>query len=116
MPHRPAGSSLVPGDIGARVVVRHRLHDHAHTALASDVIGELIEYADDTLVVRPQRSPDSPVRLPWADVVAAKRIPKRRVTRRDVRRVEAAAAGGWVADETAWVSTPGGWLLRATGG
>jgi len=107
-------SSLSSADLGARVIIRYRLHDG--TSRASDVIGELVDFRDDVAVVRPQRSPEDLLHVSWADVLAAKRIPKRRVTRREVRRVEAAAAGGWVADETGWVGPPGGWLLRAAAG
>ena len=47
------------------------------------------------------------------DIIVIKEIPERTVTRRDVRDLEAAAAGGWVALEAEWL---GGWLLRASGG
>jgi GNAT superfamily N-acetyltransferase len=53
------------------------------------------------------------VEVAESDVLAAKVIPPRTVTRRAVRELEAAAAGGWRGTDTERI---GGWLLRAAGG
>ncbi len=57
---------LQQGDLGARVVVRHRLAD----GRATDVIGALVALDDTVLTVRPATGPD--VRVPLADVVASR--------------------------------------------
>jgi N-acetylglutamate synthase len=102
--------TLRPSDVGRRVVVRHRI-DPAEGADATDVLGELTAWAGGVLVVR-TRSGDS-VEVPEKDVIAAKVIPPRPVPRRDVRDLEAAAAGAWQAPDTELL---GRWLLRAAGG
>jgi N-acetylglutamate synthase len=99
---------ITPSDIGRRVVIRYRLPDRGR---ATDVLGRLEEWEDGTLSVR--RADGGTVAVRAADVVAAKVVPPRPVIRRDVRALEAAAAGGWQALETAHI---GGWLLRAAGG
>jgi N-acetylglutamate synthase len=99
---------ITPADIGRRVVVRYRL---PYSQLATDVLGRLEEWDDGVLSVR--RSDSTIVPVPMADVVAAKVVPARPVVRRDVRALEAAAAHGWQALDTARI---GGWLLRAAGG
>lgn len=95
-------------DVGRRVVVRYRLPD---AGIATDVLGRLDDWTDDRLQVR--RSDGELVTVRVADVVAAKPVPPRPVVRREVRALEAAAARGWQALETAQL---GGWLLRAAGG
>jgi ribosomal protein S18 acetylase RimI-like enzyme len=94
--------------VGRRVVVRYRL---PADDLATDVLGRLVDRHAGVLRIR--RADDSVVDVPLADVVAAKPVPERRVTRREVRALEAAAAKGWRAPDTAQL---GGWLLRAAGG
>jgi ribosomal protein S18 acetylase RimI-like enzyme len=94
--------------VGRRVVVRYRLADGD---LATDVLGRLVGRHADTL--RIERADGSVVDVRLADVVAAKPVPARSVARRDVRALEAAAAMGWRALETAQL---GGWLLRAAAG
>jgi N-acetylglutamate synthase len=99
---------ITPADVGRRVVVRYRLPAEGR---ATDVLGLLDAWSDGVLSVR--RSNGSTVQVNAVDVVAAKPVPSRPVTRREVRALEAAAAHGWRALETAWF---GGWLLRAAGG
>ena len=99
---------ITPSDIGRRVVVRYRLPDRGR---ATDVLGRLETWEHGTLSVR--RADGGTVAVRAADVVAAKVVPSRPVIRREVRALEAAAAGAWQALETAHV---GGWLLRAAGG
>lgn len=111
-PVRPGDDSGVdrigPSDMGRRVVVRYHLRDED---VATDVLGDLAAWADGILRIR--RDDGRVVDVPQVDVVAAKRVPRRPVARRDVRALEAAAALGWQALETAQL---GGWLLRASGG
>ena len=99
---------ITPADIGRRVVVRYRLPD---SELATDVLGHLEGWHDGALSVR--RPDGAIVPVPMADIVAAKVVPPGPVVRRDVRALEAAAAHGWQALDTARI---GGWLLRAAGG
>ena len=82
--------------VGRRVVVRYRL---SAGDKATDVLGRLVDRHAGALQIR--RADDSFVDVPLADVVAAKPVPERRVTRRDVRALEAAAAKGWRAPDTA---------------
>jgi N-acetylglutamate synthase len=100
---------ITPADIGRRVVVRYRL---PNSDLATDVLGRLEEWDDDG-VLSVRRSDGVMVPVPMADVVVAKVVPARPVVRRDVRALEAAAARGWQALDTARI---GGWLVRAAGG
>lgn len=102
---------LHPSDVGRRVVVRHRIDPRDGGATATDVVGELIEWSGGRLTVRTKAG--HAVEVPERDIIAAKVIPPRTVTRREVRDLEAAAAAGWRAPDTELL---GGWLLRAAGG
>jgi N-acetylglutamate synthase len=102
---------LTPADVGRRVVIRHRIDPPVGTAAATDVLGELVEWAGGRLVVRTKAG--DTVSVPEGDVIVAKVIPRRTVTRREVRDLEAAAAAGWRGSE---VAALGGWLLRAAAG
>lgn len=111
----PAGSKngrrtqrLGPSDVGRRVVVRYHLPDEG---VATDVLGVLSGWDRGLLQVR--RRDGGVVHVPQEAVVAAKVVPPRPVIRREVRALEAAAALGWQALETAPL---GGWLLRANAG
>ena len=106
-PSIPATVRLASGDLTHRVVVRFRLDDGS----ATDVLGVLERLDRWGLAVR--RADGTLVEVPYGRALAAKRIPARRVTRREVRSVELAAARGWPGLEQAWV---GGWLLRSGGG
>lgn len=103
--------TLKPADVGRRVVVRHRITPEPGGAAATDVLGELVDWASGRLVVRTKTG--ETVEVPEGDVIAAKVIPPRTMTRRAVRDLEAAAAAGWRATEA---DRLGGWLLRAAGG
>ncbi|HEX6325746.1 MAG TPA: GNAT family N-acetyltransferase [Jiangellaceae bacterium] len=103
--------TLQPRDVGHRVVVRYRLAVPVDGAHATDVLGRLVDWSGGRLSVRTQAG--AVVDVPESDILAAKVVPARTVTRRAVRDLEAAAADGWRATETEWV---GGWLLRAAGG
>lgn len=71
-PSQPPGArwarSLVPADVGARVVVRHRLADGRLT----DALGRLEAWADGVLVVRTRTGT---VRVAQEALVAGKRVP-----------------------------------------
>lgn len=75
-PARPAARLVVRltrDDVGARVTVRHRLHDDASASL-TDVVGTLLAWdADDVLHV--ERRDGTVAAVPRADVVAAKVVP-----------------------------------------
>jgi GNAT superfamily N-acetyltransferase len=103
--------TLQPSDVGRRVVVRYRLAAPVDGARATDVLGELVDWSGGRLSVRTKAG--AVVDVPEPDVLAAKVVPARTVSRRAVRDLEAAAADGWRATETERV---GGWLLRAAGG
>lgn len=62
-------SSLGPGDVGARVVVRRRLAEGG----LGDLLGELLRWDDEAVVVRDRHGAEHLVRP--ADVVAGKRVP-----------------------------------------
>jgi GNAT superfamily N-acetyltransferase len=93
------------------VVVRYRLDTPVGGAHATDVLGELVGWSEGQLRIRTKAG--DIVEVAESTVLAAKVIPPRTVTRRQVRDLEAAAAAGWRATEAERV---GGWLLRAAGG
>lgn len=101
-----ATAALTPAAAGRRVVVRHRLHDDRYAA--TDVLGVLESWAGGVLSIR--TATGDLVRVAQDDVIAAKVIPARTITRRDVRDLETAAALGWQGTEAERL---GGWLLRA---
>ena len=98
-------------DVGRRVVVRYRLPEPEDGARATDVLGVLTSWSDGKLVVR--RKDGELVTVAEGDVLAAKVVPPRTVTRREIRDLEAAAAEGWRGLESELL---GGWLLRAARG
>ncbi|GAA0283734.1 GNAT family N-acetyltransferase [Cryptosporangium japonicum] len=102
--------SLHPTDVGHRVVVRRVLTGpDAERPQFGDVLGELIELdAERQCVV--VRTPTAEVVISVADIVAAKRIPPRRVKDLELERI---AALGWRGSDTEQL---GGWHLRAAGG
>ncbi len=65
---------LSPDDVGHRVVVRHVVGTRDGRPLMTDVLGELISYGRDHLIVA---SAAGPIRVPLGNVVAAKRVPPR---------------------------------------
>lgn len=99
-----------PSDVGHRVVVRRRAGYRHGRPLFTDTLGELaaIDDLDLTVITR-----TGPVTIASADVVAAKRVPQRPVTRREITALEEAANEAWPAP----VQQPlGDWLLRAADG
>ena len=63
-----------PQDVGHRVVVRRVVGIRDGRPLFTDILGELLGYADDQLTVA---SKNGPVSVPVEAIVAAKRIPPR---------------------------------------
>jgi hypothetical protein len=58
-----------PADVGSRVIVRRRCADGS----LGDLLGELLQWDDTTVVVRDRHG--SAHEVARADVVAAKRVP-----------------------------------------
>lgn len=101
---------LGPADMGHRVVVRRRAGHRGDRLLFTDALGELTGLTDTDLTVVTRTGP---VTIARSDVVAAKRVPPRPVSRRQIAALEAAANEAWPAP----VQEPlGQWLLRAAGG
>jgi len=68
--------SAGPADVGARVVLRRRLPEGA----LGDVLGHVEQWSDG--VVRVRTRTGTTVEVAEADLVAAKRVPERRVPER----------------------------------
>ena len=99
------------GDVGHRVVVRHRLPEPRDGATLTDVVGVLESYDDEALVVRRADASTEVVR--HHDVAAAKTVPPVPLRRVDTDAILLAAALGRPAAETRRL---GDWLLRASEG
>ncbi len=99
-------------DVGNRVVVRRFVRNAQDgRPLFGDLLGELLEFGTDELVLRTR---DGAVhRIRRQDVAAAKRIPPWRPANRAIRALERVAADGWPAPDT---EPLGDWLLRAAEG
>jgi N-acetylglutamate synthase len=101
---------LGSSDVGHRVVVRRQVGHRHGRPLFTDALGELSSITDTDLTVVTR---SGPVTIARTDVVAAKRVPPRPATRREIAALEAAANEAWPAP----VQEPlGGWLLRAAEG
>lgn len=104
-------------DVGRRVVVRRRLPRPVAGHTLTDVLGELVSFDGEAVVVR--RSDGTDVTVPISDVVAAKVVPAAAVRRSvpgldgSVADLERMAARGWRALEEVRL---GDWLLRAADG
>ncbi len=64
--------TLTPLDVGRRVVVRRALASGG-TARSTDVLGKLVQWQEDCLVVRTATGAD--VRIAGSEVLAAKAVP-----------------------------------------
>lgn len=106
-----AGQQLTETAVGRRVSVRRVVGTRAGRPVFSDVVGTLEACDQQRLVVR-QRD-GRRVGLDRQAVVAAKVLPPGRARTASVAELEAAAALGWRATETAPL---GDWLLRASAG
>jgi GNAT superfamily N-acetyltransferase len=101
--------SAWPGDlVGERVVLRRRAGVRDGRVVYSDVLGELVAVSDTFLSVRLENG--STVTVAQDDVHRLRPVPPGRA---DILALEAVAARGWPAPDTAWL---GRWLLRAGGG
>jgi ribosomal protein S18 acetylase RimI-like enzyme len=94
-----------PSFLGRRVTIRRAAPDAP--GRLSDVVGDLVALDDEHAVVE---SRTGIVRIPRRDITRARPAAP---STRDELALEAVAAQGWQAVETAMV---GGWLLRAAGG
>jgi N-acetylglutamate synthase len=103
--------TLQLSDIGRRVVIRYQLSEPVNGAHATDVLGVLTDWQDDRLSVTTKSG--EIVTVSRADILAAKVVPPRTVTRREIREVETVALDGWRGLE---FETLGGWVLRAADG
>jgi len=65
---------LGPEDVGFRVVVRRVIGIRDGRPLFTDILGELLAFTDDELLVDSRKGHES---IPRAAVVAGKRIPPR---------------------------------------
>jgi ribosomal protein S18 acetylase RimI-like enzyme len=97
---------LEPSDVGHRVVVRHRT-DRGPT----DVLGDLVSFDDDRLVVRTERGEERAIAR--AAVIAGKPIGPRPARFSEIVALERVADRAWRAPV---VERLGGWLLRAAEG
>lgn len=97
--------------MGSRVVVRRVVAWRDTRPVFSDILGELLEFTEESLTVR--NSDGIPVRVPRPHIVAAKVVPPRAPSRREIVTLERVAAAGWPAVETRPL---GGWLMRAAAG
>jgi N-acetylglutamate synthase len=94
--------------LGRRVVLRRRAGERDGRPVFTDILGELVEARDGTLVIR--RADGEAVAVPGAEVHRLRPVPPGRA---DILELERVAAAGWPAIETARL---GDWLLRASGG
>jgi ribosomal protein S18 acetylase RimI-like enzyme len=103
---------LGPRDVGNRVVVRRVVAVRDGRPMYSDVLGELVELDATGLTVSTRRGA---VRVPLADVRAAKRVPpaRHRPTADEIEALERVGSEVWPAAERARL---GDWELRASGG
>ena len=111
--------ALEPGDVGSRVVVRSRLAGRGPGGgpATTDVVGVLLNHDGAQLTVR--RRDGSVVRLPIADVVAARTVAmvpggrEGRGLRIPPEQLQLVTDDGWPAPVT---EALGEWLLRAADG
>jgi len=101
---------LTDGDLGRRVVIRRIIGLRDGRPQFTDLLGELVAVDEKQLTVRNATGDHL---VPRAEVAAAKPVPPRRATRREIAALERVAAKGWPAPDTAML---GDWLLRAAEG
>jgi hypothetical protein len=75
-----AASALGPGDVGHRVVVRRFVEMRDGHPVFTDVVGDLVDWADRDITVVTRRGP---VTVPISAILAGKRIPPRPIRRPD---------------------------------
>src|SRR6266540_116543 len=101
---------LTDGDLGRRVVIRRIIGLRDGRPQFTDLLGELVAVDEKQLTVRNATGDHL---VPRAEVAAARPVPPRRATRREIAALERVAAKGWPAPDTAML---GDWLLRAAEG
>jgi N-acetylglutamate synthase len=103
-------SHLTPADVGRRVTVRRRID--GRTGPMSDVVGRLVAWSDQQLVLR--RADGSTTSIQHEAIVAARVVPAARAdVVPTVAELQEIAARGWRSPDSTWV---GRWWLRAAGG
>lgn len=102
---------LTPSHLGGRVVIRVNAGLIDGRERFTDVLGELVEISDRSLVVR--RDDGTRETISAEVVVAAKPVPPRPVKYSEIAALERIGADHWPAPDTEWL---GGWLLRAASG
>lgn len=103
----------LPGLLGRRVSLRHRIDDPGTPATLTDAVGEITEVDPGSVVVDTR---SGPVRVATEAVVAVREIPPARPRRPSwaaVTRLETICADGWPAPADRPL---GQWRLRAAGG
>jgi len=99
--------------VGHRIVVRRIVGLRDDRPLFSDLLGELVELSETTVIVRTK---SGLVQVPLKSIIRAKRVPDRRRLSA-TESVELAAAAGWPATESArlgdwWLRASSGWTMR----
>lgn len=102
---------LTPAHLGGRVVIRMNAGKIDGRERFTDVLGDLVEISDRSLVLR--RDDGTRETIPADAIVAAKPVPPRPVKYSEIAALERIAADHWPAPDTEWL---GGWLLRAAAG
>src|SRR5215207_1369237 len=97
-------SGLTRADVGRRVSVRRMIG--GDPARVGDVVGDLVEWTEEHLVVR--RSDGSTTSVPGEAVIAARVVTPRGASP-TVAELEEIAARGWPSPDTTWL---GRWWLR----
>ncbi|HEY1175591.1 MAG TPA: GNAT family N-acetyltransferase [Phytomonospora sp.] len=103
--------SLTAEHVGGRVVIRLNAGVRDGRERLTDVLGELLEISDRSLLIR--RDDGTELKIDADAVVAAKPVPPRPVRYSAIAKLERIAAAHWPAPDTAEI---GEWLLRAADG
>ncbi|MEV0650323.1 GNAT family N-acetyltransferase [Phytomonospora sp. NPDC050363] len=103
--------SLTAEHVGGRVVIRLNAGVREGRERFTDVLGELLEISDRSLLIR--RDDGGEQKIDRADVVAAKPVPPRPVRFSAVAALERVASAHWPAPDSEWI---GDWQLRAAAG
>ena len=101
---------ITESDVGRRVVIRRVVGLRDGRPQFTDLLGQLVAVDETHFVVRTATGDHL---VPRAEVAAAKPVPPRRATKREIVALERVAAKGWPAPDTAML---GDWLLRAADG
>jgi len=103
--------SLNVEHVGGRVVIRLNAGVRDGRPRLTDVLGELLEISDRSLLIR--RDDGTDLKIDIEAVVAAKPVPPRPVRFSAIAELERVASAQWPAPESEWL---GDWQLRAAGG